>query len=126
MPPPTEAAPGKVADRCAGAGERPDDALLVPRPRLAEHLDRRGPLGERLVANGVGLASLIPDIDASVELVRSDALPAVRIAYGVAIAASIALPIVCLVLFAVGVLVARRRSRTAGSIPPPARSTRAR
>ena len=65
---------------------------------------------ERLVANGVGLASLIPDIDASVELVRSDALPAVRIAYGVAIAASIALPIVCLVLFAVGVLVARRRS----------------
>ena len=65
---------------------------------------------ERLVAEGVGFASLIPDIDATIVVVQSDALPGVRIAYGIALAASVALPIVCLVLLAAGVLAARRRS----------------
>lgn len=64
-----------------------------------------------LLGQGVSLAGLIPDIDTSIELVQSDALPAVRLAYGVAVASSIALPIACLVLFAVGVLVARNRPR---------------
>jgi hypothetical protein len=65
---------------------------------------------ERLIAEGVGLASLIPDIDTTIVIVQSDALPAVRVAYAVAVAASVALPIVSLVLLAAGVVAARRRS----------------
>lgn len=63
-----------------------------------------------LQAQGVGLADLIPSIDATIVLVQSDALPAARLAYASAVAVAVALPILVLVLFAVGVLAARRRS----------------
>ena len=64
----------------------------------------------QLVAEGVGFASLIPDIDMTIVIVESDALPTVRVAYAVAVGASVALPIVCLVLLGIGILAARRRS----------------
>ena len=73
-----------------------------------------GPIVQQVRATlqeqGVGLASLIPDIDATIVIVQSDALPAAKIAYAATVGSSIALPIVVLVLLAVGVLAARRRS----------------
>lgn len=65
---------------------------------------------DTLQADGIGIASLIPDIDATIVIVQSDSLPTVRAAYAVAVGAAVALPIVCLVLLAAGVLAARRRS----------------
>jgi hypothetical protein len=66
---------------------------------------------ERLVADGFGLASNIPDVDVSYELVQSDAVTQAQSAYRLLTALSIWLPIITLILFVAGVLLARYRSR---------------
>ena len=65
---------------------------------------------ERLVAQGVGFASAIPSVDRTIVLVQSDALVTVRIVYGIAATVGWWLPLITLVLFVGGVLLARRKS----------------
>ncbi len=64
---------------------------------------------QSLVARGVPLASAIPSIDKTIVVAQSDALVTVRVVYGVSSVVGWWLPFVCLALFALGVLVARRR-----------------
>jgi hypothetical protein len=66
---------------------------------------------ERLIADGFGLASNIPDVNVSYELVQSDAVTQAQSAYRVLTALSIWLPIITLILFVAGVLSAKHRSR---------------
>ncbi|WP_157156955.1 hypothetical protein [Diaminobutyricimonas sp. LJ205] len=66
---------------------------------------------ERLIADGFDLASNIPEVDVSYELVESDAVTQAQTAYRLLTALSIWLPIITLILFVAGVLLARYRSR---------------
>lgn len=64
-----------------------------------------------LVAQGITIAEQVPTINRTITVAQSDAIPTVQLAYGLAVAAGAWLPWVALALLAVGVLVARRRSR---------------
>ncbi|HEU4998367.1 MAG TPA: hypothetical protein VFT68_05430 [Lapillicoccus sp.] len=66
----------------------------------------------RLVARGVPLAANIPEIDKSIVVARTDAVPTIRTTYSLAVAAGTWLPFVVLALFAGAVLLAHRRRRT--------------
>jgi hypothetical protein len=66
---------------------------------------------ERLVADGFSLAENIPDVDVSYPLVQSDVVTQAQSAFRVLNALSIWLPIITLILFVAGVLLARYRSR---------------
>ena len=65
---------------------------------------------DALVAQGIGFAAQIPTIDRTVTVAQSDALPALQLGYGAAVAAGIWLPWIALAFLAGGVVVARRRS----------------
>ncbi|MEV8266483.1 hypothetical protein [Microbacterium sp. NPDC076911] len=73
-----------------------------------------GPIVEELksqmVEQGIGVASLIPAISTSIDIVQSDALVLVGTIYAIAVAVGWWLPVVCLALFAIGIALARRRS----------------
>ncbi|WP_349427075.1 hypothetical protein [Microbacterium sp. LWS13-1.2] len=68
---------------------------------------------KRLVDRGIGFAESIPVIDRTIVVAQSDALTVVGTVYNLAVAAGWWTPIVALVLFLAGILIARRRS-TAG------------
>ncbi|MFD4959247.1 hypothetical protein [Microbacterium sp. NPDC058389] len=65
---------------------------------------------QRLVDNGVGFASSIPVINQTIVVAQSDALTIVGTVYNLAVAVGWWTPIVALVLFIAGILIARRRS----------------
>ena len=65
---------------------------------------------QRLTAQGVGAASLIPSVNRTIIIGTGDAAATARVVYWVAVTAGWLLPLVTLALFAIGVLLARRRS----------------
>lgn len=65
---------------------------------------------QRLVDQGIGVAAAIPVVDRTIVIVQSDAIVTVQVVYGLAVAAGWWLPVITLILFVAGVLVARRRS----------------
>lgn len=65
---------------------------------------------QRLVDQGIGLASMIPTIDKTIVIAQSDALVTVGVVYNLAVAVGWWLPLVTLGLFLIGVLLARSRS----------------
>ncbi|PZU45911.1 MAG: hypothetical protein DI566_09155 [Microbacterium sp.] len=73
-----------------------------------------GAIVERVKANlteqGVGIAGLIPTVDRVIILTDGERLRALRTGYALATAVGYWLPVLTLALFAIGVLVARRRA----------------
>lgn len=65
---------------------------------------------KRLVDRGIGFADQIPVIDKTIVVAQSDALTVVGTVYNLAVAAGWWTPILALVLFLAGILIARRRS----------------
>jgi hypothetical protein len=65
---------------------------------------------QKLVANGVGAASLIPAVDKTIIIGDGSAVGTIRTVYAIADFAGLWLPFVTLALFAAGILIARRRS----------------
>lgn len=63
----------------------------------------------RLADQGVGFASAIPEISRTIVIAQSDALVTVRVVYGIAVTVGTWLPVVTLLLFVGGTVVARRR-----------------
>jgi hypothetical protein len=63
-----------------------------------------------LIAQGVTIAERIPSVDRTVVVAQSDAVPAIQLGYGLAVAAGTWLPWIALLFLAAGVLVARRRA----------------
>ncbi len=66
---------------------------------------------QRLVADGVGFASSIPDVNRSVVIAQSRSFTQMAVLYGLVVAVGAWLPFVSLALAAAGVLAARRRRR---------------
>lgn len=96
-------------------------ATLGNDPDAAVSLDAGGRIGVQLapiidavkaalLQRGIGFAAQIPTIDRTIVVAQSDAIPAVQLSYGVAVAAGVWLPWVSLALLALGVVVARRRA----------------
>lgn len=67
-------------------------------------------LRERLIDQGFGLASVVPDINKTIVIAQSDALVTVNVVYGLAVAAGWWIPLVALALFALGIALARRKA----------------
>jgi hypothetical protein len=65
---------------------------------------------ERLMAQGVGLAAVIPTVHHTIVIAQSDALVTVNVAYAAAAALGWWLPLLTLALFGLGIALARRRS----------------
>ena len=65
---------------------------------------------QRLTDRGIGIASLIPEVDRTIVIAESTALGAVGVVYNLSVVAGWWLPIVALALFLGGILLARRRS----------------
>jgi hypothetical protein len=65
---------------------------------------------QRLIDRGIGFAESIPVVDRTIVVAQSDALTVVGTVYNLAVAAGWWMPIVALVLFLAGILIARRRS----------------
>ena len=65
---------------------------------------------QNLVDRGVGIAQLIPVVDRVVIIGKGDNLAAIRTGYAVAATMGWWLPVITLGLFALGILIARRRS----------------
>ena len=65
---------------------------------------------QRLTAQGVGAASLIPSVNRTIIIGTGDAAATARVVYWIAVTAGWLLPLITLALFAIGVLLARRRS----------------
>lgn len=65
---------------------------------------------ERLSANGLGVASLIPAVDRTIILGSGDTLSVIRTSYAIAATLGWWLPVITLALFALGIALARRRS----------------
>jgi hypothetical protein len=65
---------------------------------------------KRLVDRGIGFASSIPVIEKTIVVAQSDALAIVGTVYNLAVAVGWWTPIIALVLFLAGILIARRRS----------------
>lgn len=65
---------------------------------------------KRLIDRGIGFAESIPVIDKTIVVAQSDALTVVGTVYNLAVAAGWWTPVVALVLFLAGILIARRRS----------------
>jgi hypothetical protein len=64
-----------------------------------------------LVKQGITFADQIPSINRTITVAQSNSIPSIQLAYGVAVAAGAWLSWVALGLLAIGVLVARRKSR---------------
>jgi len=75
---------------------------------------------QRLIDQGVGFASAIPEVDRSIVIAQDDAFVLIRTIYTLAVAVGTWLPWIVLLLLAAGVLVAKRRSNalvwTAGGL----------
>src|SRR4029079_16331611 len=65
---------------------------------------------QRLTAQGVGAASLIPSVNRTIIIGTGDAAATARVVYWVAVTAGWSLPLLTLALFAIGVLLARKRA----------------
>ena len=65
---------------------------------------------QRLVDRGIGFASSIPVVDKTIVVAQSDALALVGTVYNLAVSVGWWTPIIALVLFVAGILIARRRS----------------
>jgi hypothetical protein len=65
---------------------------------------------QKLVAAGVGAASLIPSIDKTIIIGDGSAVGTIRAVYSIAVTVGLWLPLFTLALFAAGILIARRRS----------------
>lgn len=65
---------------------------------------------QNLEERGVGVASLIPEVDRVIILGSGDTLTSIRTVYAIAATAGWWLPLITLALFALGILLARRRS----------------
>ncbi len=65
---------------------------------------------QQLTDSGIGLASMIPDVDAVIHITTVDSLPSIRAAYGLAVGIGIWLPWLVLALIVAGVFVARKRA----------------
>jgi hypothetical protein len=65
----------------------------------------------KLSENGVGFASAIPAIDATIVIAKTDSFTLIQSVYALAVAAGTWVPLIALALLVAGVLVARRRSR---------------
>lgn len=63
-----------------------------------------------LVAQGLTFAAQIPEVDRTIVIAQSDAIPRVQLAYNAAVAGGYWLPVIVLIFLAAGVIVARRRS----------------
>jgi hypothetical protein len=63
-----------------------------------------------LLERGIDLASRIPDVDRTIQVAQSDALPTIQLAYGLVVAAGAWLPWIAILFLAAGVLVARRKA----------------
>lgn len=89
----------------------PDSALEVSDDTLSVQL---GPVIEavkqRLVDQGVSLASAIPVINQSIVIVQADSIALVKTVYALAVAVGTWMPIVALALLVAGVLIAKRRA----------------
>lgn len=96
-------------------------AALANDPDAAVELGGDGTIGVQLgpiieaaktalVDQGIGIASGIPEVDRTITIARSDAIPTIQLAYGAAVAAGTWLPWLSLGFLAAGVLVARRKS----------------
>lgn len=64
---------------------------------------------QRLTDQGIGIASMIPEIDRTIVVAQSDALATVGVVYNLSVVAGWWLPILTLALFLGGILLARRR-----------------
>ncbi|NYJ18650.1 hypothetical protein [Glaciibacter psychrotolerans] len=64
-----------------------------------------------LVAQGIGFASQIPEVNRTIVIAQSDAVPTIQLVYGVAVGAGAWLPWVSLLFLLAGILVARRKVR---------------
>lgn len=67
-----------------------------------------GAVKASLVGEGIAIADLIPEVDRTIAIAQSDAIPQVRLAYSLTTAAGQWLPWIALLLLSAGVLVARR------------------
>lgn len=67
-------------------------------------------LRERLIAQGFGIASMVPPIEQTIVIAQSDALVTVNVVYGLAVAIGWWVPVLALVLFGLGIALARRRN----------------
>jgi len=65
---------------------------------------------QRLTAQGVGAASLIPSVNRTIIIGTGDAAATARVVYWIAVTAGWLLPLLTLALFAIGVLLARKRA----------------
>lgn len=65
---------------------------------------------QRLVDQGVGVAYLIPAVDRTIIIGSGDGLTLIRTAYALAVTVGWWLPVITLILFALGIFAARRRS----------------
>ncbi|MDQ2690114.1 MAG: hypothetical protein M3Y29_07575, partial [Chloroflexota bacterium] len=65
---------------------------------------------QRLTDQGIGIASIIPEVDRTIVVAQSDALVTVGVVYNLSVVAGWWLPILALALFIGGILLARRRS----------------
>lgn len=65
---------------------------------------------ERLTANGLGVASLIPAIDRTIIIGSGETLGLIRTSYAIAATLGWWLPVITLALFALGIALARRRA----------------
>lgn len=65
---------------------------------------------QRLTDRGIGIASLIPEVDRTIVIAESTALGTVGVVYNLSVIAGWWLPILALALFLGGILLARRRS----------------
>lgn len=63
-----------------------------------------------LIDQGLTFASQIPEIDRTIVIAQSDAIPTIQLAYSAAVVAGYWLAVIALVFLAAGVLVARRRA----------------
>ncbi len=93
------------------AGPSPDSAIVID--RSGQIIVQLGPIVERisehLADNGFPLTSLIPSIDASFVVAQSDALALIGTVHAITTAVGTWVPILALVLFVAGILLARRR-----------------
>ncbi|MCR2785310.1 MULTISPECIES: hypothetical protein [unclassified Microbacterium] len=64
---------------------------------------------ERLVDRGVGIAAGIPDVERTIVVGQVEELATLRASYAAAVAVGAWLPVITLVLFLAGILIARRR-----------------
>lgn len=95
-------AAGGTADGAIAIGANGEAGI-----QLAPTIER---VAQSLTDQGFGFAASIPVIDRTIVVAQSDALVTVAVVYAIAVAVGWWLPLTALALFALGVLLARRRT----------------